>query len=530
MSIGSDRAGNAVRFVLPRLSYAQNTSGLLSFRKESAQILGLLVSGGLPVVFDPISLANETPRATLIHEEMHQYLMLNTSFGVFHQRLEHFAEVSDDARRACRVSLEEQWSVQELLATYTEMIGVARWYPQLLEGSITRMPSEILDEPPYREVYDSFAQYLPVHSSTELSLLLAQQILLQYVAGWSMSNDCLVHFANPRAFSIGGFHLYLERESPHRRFERLMSVLLSTGALWALLERIAARTAGADPIIWLIPEFSSLLGESCVSDIELLKEQVQTLESAWSDAAGISETLRNSDPAEPIPVIMAVPSIYHDQVKAFQARATLTSESLRSQLAAIRSTDLGVFFAFATDGCPAKVHLGTYLRGEGVLPSIDSSNEGFKPIDLWGVLPAEDVCRTLEESRPSPHILIFRGIGTWRWWRDRPKRGDDPESSIWVCSEALMLSLECVRDLLEFRNIGSGAQYLPLRFPDTPFMWGFIVNLSTPGDYVMIDLHSEAGLKPFKKIAEVLGIKPLKQQIESAHVRALLNMLMIVEV
>ena len=46
-----------------------------------------------------------------------------------------------------------------------------------------------------------------------------------------------------------------------------MTTLLATRALWELLERVAL-AEGTDPITWLMPEFSSLLGESVVTDIE----------------------------------------------------------------------------------------------------------------------------------------------------------------------------------------------------------------------------------------------------------------------
>ena len=135
VSTDPDRYCN-YRFVLPRYRYERNTSGLFSFRKESANVLGIYVPGDYPVVFDPINLRNNTPYATVIHEQAHQHLMINTSYGLFHQCLEYFAKGSETVRDACRLSLEEQWSVQELDATYSEMVAVAVRYPRLLEESI----------------------------------------------------------------------------------------------------------------------------------------------------------------------------------------------------------------------------------------------------------------------------------------------------------------------------------------------------------------------------------------------------------
>jgi hypothetical protein len=218
---GSDPFPNVAGFVLPRFHSERNANGLFSFRKESLKVLGFFKAGEYPVVFDPINLKNETPIATMLHEQCHQHLMINTSFGYFHQCLEYFSKQSETVRRACRMSFEEQWSVQEFDATYLELLAVAVHYPRLLEKSITLLPSEILNEPPYREVYDSVARYLPIDLSRGMDMLTAQQVLMHAVSIWSMSNDCLVRFIDPQSLTTESFQLYLEKESPRSRFARL---------------------------------------------------------------------------------------------------------------------------------------------------------------------------------------------------------------------------------------------------------------------------------------------------------------------
>ena len=150
-------------FVLPRLR-TSSVSEFVSFRKETTSILGVYEVGYAPLVFEPTSLKNRTPEGTLAHEETHQHLTINTSFGIFYQTLEKFAKSQSTGTycKAYRRSLEEQWSVQELDATYTEMFFVATMCPDELDKTIAALPTEILDQPPYRQVFDSMAQYLPI--------------------------------------------------------------------------------------------------------------------------------------------------------------------------------------------------------------------------------------------------------------------------------------------------------------------------------------------------------------------------------
>jgi hypothetical protein len=525
MNSDPDRTDSFVRFKLPRFRCDRHPSGLFSFRKSSINILGVYLPGAGVVVFDPITSAkNDTPRATVIHEEVHQDLMINTSFGIFHQHLEHFVEEDDTIREACRISFDEQWSVQELDATYSELMAVARWYPQRLDEAIARLPSESLGQPPYREIYNGFAQYLPISSSIELPRLIAQQALLHCMIAWSMSNDCLVQFADRRNFTLDEFRRYLKRESPHRRFERLLSRLLSTCALWALLERVVidvidvidaietGRPKKDDPAKWLLPEFSSLLGEpKVIIDIEVIKRQLERFLRLWH---GVDDPPVRFEPPK-LTMIRIPPHEHYEVLPRLEAVATLTIESLQSQFAAMQSTDLGVFFGWSADGREARVHFGTYVRDERGFPAHISKQPGFEPLDLVGLLPFEDVCQALEVATPLPHILIFRGFDTWSWWKGQPSRAKDPESRIWVCSERRILSEQSVADHLQFRNIGHGARWGILGTKSEPFYyWGFIVNPSMPNVYAMTGLGSDAAADLFSKIASHLGIERLGEMGE----------------
>lgn len=257
-------------FVLPRLR-TSSASELVSFRKEATSILGAYEVGYAPLVFEPTSLKNRTPEGTLVHEETHQHLTINTTFGIFYQILEKFAKSQSLGVycKAYRRSLEEQWSVQELDATYAEMFFVATMYPDELDRTIAALPTEILDQPPYRQVFDSMAQYLPIVKTIGHPRLFAQHQLVHAVSCLSLSCDCLTRFMNRATFDLDSFERYLTQESPHIRFERIMSRLIIEGNEKQLVEAIESETGPSisrghlpreDPFRWLLPQVSALSG------------------------------------------------------------------------------------------------------------------------------------------------------------------------------------------------------------------------------------------------------------------------------
>jgi hypothetical protein len=311
-----------------------------------------------------------------------------------------------------------------------------------------------------------------------------------------------------------------------------MTALLASGALWTLRERVAL-TEGTDPIAWLMLEFSSLLGESPVSNFQLVIEQFDALQANWLDGSGaLNETSRDPNrPLEPLSMISAHPAIHADQLEGFKAHATSSINSLRSQFAAVQSTDLGVYFGLSTDGRIAHVQFGTYLRGDGIQPLPGHASEQLKQKlmpDSWGVLPFEDVCQLLEDSRPLPHILIFRDIDTWHLWNNRSRRGNNPEKRIWVCSERLELSLDRVNRLLEFRNIGRHSRFYLYGLPGMLTCWAFFENPSAPDAYAMIELIRDPGLTVLQHITEFLKIEQMTDDTDT-KTSSLWTMLMIIE-
>ena len=121
--------------------------------------LGEFGPGDVPVVYDPIYTGNRTPRATLVHEGTHQSLVVNSAYGLFFQVLSKLASRGEHVQEY-HLCLSDQWSIQELTATYREMCYVADSQPDQLDEAIRALPTAVLGQPPYRELFDCLSRAL----------------------------------------------------------------------------------------------------------------------------------------------------------------------------------------------------------------------------------------------------------------------------------------------------------------------------------------------------------------------------------
>jgi len=58
---------------------------IFSFNRAALVTLGFYEPGKTPTLNDPVFTGARFPAAVLVHEEMHQNLMINTTFGAFTQ-------------------------------------------------------------------------------------------------------------------------------------------------------------------------------------------------------------------------------------------------------------------------------------------------------------------------------------------------------------------------------------------------------------------------------------------------------------
>src|SRR5215472_12610165 len=224
-------------FRLPRPPRDYRDDASARFVPNAWGSLGVYEPGRPPVLYDPRVTGDATSFATLAHEEAHQRLTINTPFGLLHQVLVKAARKGKHGREHA-MSIEAQWCVQELCATYAELYAIALRAPKQLDAAIERLPSDALGEAPYREVFEYIRQHLPLEPELGPTRLGAHQLLVYSLAMCSMANDCLLAFAEPAAMTPERFEEYLRRESPALRFERIVARLVESGRLRLLVNEL----------------------------------------------------------------------------------------------------------------------------------------------------------------------------------------------------------------------------------------------------------------------------------------------------
>ena len=121
-------------FVLPRL-HRRLVSARPGFYREAGTRLGFYEAGGAPQIIDPLWNAVRLPEAVVRHEDMHQQLMINTHHGVLTQLLTQLVK-EGQGQEALEICRDEQWSVQEIAATFAELMFVQRESPKDFEDEV----------------------------------------------------------------------------------------------------------------------------------------------------------------------------------------------------------------------------------------------------------------------------------------------------------------------------------------------------------------------------------------------------------
>jgi hypothetical protein len=146
-------------FVLPRLN-PRLAAESVGFYREAGKRLGFYAPGEAPQIFDPTWTGARSAEAILRHENTHQRLIANTHHGMLTQLLRLLAE-ERRGKESLRACLEEQWSVQEIAATFAELLLVLQIHPESFESEVSHLPTGLLGQPPYRELFDAARRLMP---------------------------------------------------------------------------------------------------------------------------------------------------------------------------------------------------------------------------------------------------------------------------------------------------------------------------------------------------------------------------------
>jgi hypothetical protein len=481
------------QFSLPRLG-AGLAAEMYGFYRDGSQRLGFYSPGGQPEIYDPLWTRTRSPESILVHEDVHQQLTINSHHGILAQILSSLAK-SGNGRRALRVCIEEQWSVQEVAATYAELATVQRFKPEDFDAAVRLLPKQILNQPPYWDLFRSVNEVLPLQASTEPETSIAQLDLILTLAGCAMQTRCLAKFSSA-GFNDEDFASYLKQESPHLRFERIVSDLGSeTLRDFAEDAAVHLRLVPGLPESQIIADYMTRIVSKMrgfpIEPFDTLQLQAEAAMAAFNKM-GDRSLISRPDRKVPSPAFVDSPEKQR-RLQEF-LRTGPAAPSLPDWL--LRSADIGgdvrlILGSLSPEGAPFAA------------VCIAKSPNTPVPDDLRSTLPPETLLDALKPYKAFPQMVSFLGDSWMEWYAIL---GGYPHNS-WVhkrLSDAIRicvhrkLSVDLMQRLLDFEDIGQDARGFVFGLGNGLYV-GCIFSPSNPQAYALQKIPSEIALGLFNK-------------------------------
>jgi hypothetical protein len=435
------------------------------------QQLGSYTLGRRPIAYHRTSLATPSSLSITIHEQTHQNLSINTTFGVLAQLLTNAASQGRiySAWTAC---FEEQWCVQELDAVYAELFVVAVSDPQYFEAARLSLPSAALDEPPYRELFDAIATILPLDQQTPRELSYAHHIIVHAISCLSMQTDCLSHLSNLKVWDEGAFITYLRRESPCARFDLILQELEKD--IHKLVKRIAEAaiyhdhtspfpTNDCDCFELAYETIRSTLSSVPIADArKLVVTQINEAAITLARLLKLDKAMGvRSESQDPSPEFRPTAEELSRLYETLPPRGN--GELLRKLMSQAMADGLGVRMSLAMKtSLEVFVQAGCYIFGDPPNPCKGGPEILQKPLParVNAILDTDEFLTVLEAFPGIPHVVCFIK-DSWRFLAYLPRLGDAVVRAVKVAAEP-DLSEEQLRQLLEFEQLGSASSYFGL--------------------------------------------------------------------
>jgi hypothetical protein len=495
-------------FSLPRLpNEGPGRRELLSFDRMTLVAAGSYEPSGEAVIYDPIWSGARYPEAIVVHETIHQYLSINTTFGFFTQLVKILTRRGqvEGALSHCRQS---QWSVQELAATYCELGAVAEIAPDQLDEEIRRLPSQYLGQPPYREIFESIAPYLPLTDADDVPTVKAMTMLVQMLAFAAMNSDCLRRATKTPPTADGV--LACMSDEPNDRLERLIRVLAETGAFPELLDRTKALLAEkAADLIALPPAVYALLQSAAPTAIRWERDDLQTavepVLAAWdTPLAGVRVDHRSD--GDPFPKFGFSPEQARDTIRRHAPRE-LAAGAIAERAKAAAGMGHGLIIEIALrDSSLAHVKLGAYLleNPSEPWPANDPPKDAGAsiPPDITGLATLEMILEEFAPFMDVPRIVSLLDPG-WRHFTVHPDAHVILRNGIGIC-RLTELSKDTVWGALRFGN--HGGRFILLRLTAN-YTLASILPDDERGTFLIAGLTSEPAVGLFNHICSALGFE-----------------------
>lgn len=502
-------------FVLPSLREEHAREQVLSFNRIGREqlLLGSYEPGKLPVIYNVgRELRNDVDQVAVeVHEGTHQTLLVNTPFGLLTQLVRSAGSAST---MACHM---EQWSVQELDATFAELVIVAIGFPEEFERRRRGLPSASLDEPPYRELFDLMSEALPVEPGIPHPVLFARYLVVHALAVCSLYSDCLNDVARRRSWKDVALANYIRSVSPNKRFQKLLDELRPSGALDAIVDTVAdelgseyrERSAAelresAVPQVDCFPRALDLIVKS-VSTVPI-HEPSRFAEGAQAAAKVLAKgrTQLKTMQSDPLPEFRDSP-VYMDRLRAAMPERT-TGAALAEFLSVARERGLGVWLKVSLrDLEDVWLMAHTYALAEPPHPG-DLPPGVVLPEDLsQTIMPLTALSDVLESFPEFPHLIEFIK-GSWTFWYAIPGAVERIAGSVRIVWDS-ELSWESLSHILSFDGLSAGAVSFRFGRKGSGRSIAVFASRSAPGSYGIVRVPAGRGIEVYEDLTQTHGVQ-----------------------
>jgi hypothetical protein len=485
-------------------------------RESRIAELGHYSPGQSPVIYeDPAFTNTRVAVSVLVHERIHQNLSINTAYGLATQLLLMLRR-RGLAAQAADICFEEQWSVQELDATYAEMYVVAAGYGEQFNQALQSLP------PPYSQVYEFVASLFPLAPGLPQSLLFARHVVVHGLACCSMQSDCLLYLAAMTQWNEDALIQYLRAESPHTRLVNLVSELQDKNALNVIVEEVDRASFGEfqskeeispdqlprrDYLPVALPRILEKVQCINIQKPESFRSQYEAAMASLNrllSQSTKSPLLRDQlDAMEPSPSILTSPK------HVAQLRAGLPAQTIGLELKQLFQTaadnKFGVWMCLSMYK-PEEIWVSVqcYMTSTPPHPSMGGREICQKPLPdkLTCIIPTQSLFDALAAFPSYPHVVCFIKR-SWIVWNTIPEARLLFNHCVRICVE-LELSVAQLKQLLAFGSIGNDASYFIMKVRRKRA--AIFVNQNLSDIYAIQMIAREEWLGLFVRLADECGV------------------------
>jgi hypothetical protein len=471
-----------------------------ALHRELQGVLGYYSRQTGPVVLAPLFTDNPDSAATLQHEHTHEWLTVNTPFGLFYQALD--ARSKDDSlfREALDLCLEAQWGVQEATATYIEMLQFVS-QPDALDRAVSLLPTEALGGPPYREWFDRIDRVFPLREIGGQNLGQTYSLLVYSIGAYAMNGDVLQRFRTPESLSIALLREYLQNEAPNVRLQDALDKIVGDSRLRERMIELT-RTQVDVLVSVVIKTLEAALPQRQCAHLPWLV-QTEHFSSSW----GLVKARSDQVPLARI----AYPEDWAEQ--ASFPDEPLTGSRLHKWLQNASTGKVGLLITismFALEeihvaASPYPLESTNEETWNRMLQMIDQGTPAAE-----GVFSTAELRSILQRAKGVPVARDFIRQ-SWRPWdRVAPKNWE-----LNVTSEASLeveLSEENFRRLLQFRDLYQHGVYRLIEVYGQQSA-AVIFDPEHPGVYALQSVQGEGALMVFNTLVDRLGVKRFNSPI-----------------